>query len=187
MKGTLKAAVFLTLSLCALLSIQTVAHVGATRRVGNVNVNVTIAGKNEGQAQAEEVFTLFVGEYSIHALLSNMEQNWAPIDDAKIEVAFNFDGETRSTATLEPVGKGEYVSLGTFDRPGEWTTQVTLTLKGQAFPLVLELPWEVLPGKASNQSTMWVILSVAIVAPLLLIAVVLFFYLTKKKMAKSAK
>lgn len=170
----------------ALFSMEATAHLGATRRVGNINVNVSIAGKNEGQAQEAEVFELFVGQYSIHVLLSDMENNWAPIEDAQVALAFIFDRETRSSVTLAPAGKGEYVALGTFDQAGQWVTQATLTLKDKTLPLVLELPWEVSPANEADQSTLWVVLSVAVMAPLILIGGVLFFYLTRKK-AKPAK
>lgn len=113
-------------------------------RVDDLNVTLEISRVLEGGPDGDEHVDegLEPGLYEIRLYVQDISQEYAPLEDARVEVSLLRGGRSVEDRELTPRGAGEYVGRVTFPEPGSWVLQVRITRAAWA-PARVEFPLEI--------------------------------------------
>lgn len=148
---------FLTLALSGLallIALDAGGHIGISKRVGNLNLTLSVMGLNEMQGDEGEISSLVPGAYGFQLYLLDIERNYQPVDGAVVQMELSHEGQAQATLDFVSKGQGEYFVEGHFDHAGHWTGTLSIAQEGQ--PLAsAEVDWDVLPAPSQEAVVTW--------------------------------
>lgn len=140
--------------LALLITLDAAGHIGTSKRVGNLNLTLSIIGLNEEQGDGGEISSLVEGTYGFQLYLLDIERNYQPVEGAVVQLELSHDGQVGATLNFASRGQGEYFAEGTFDRAGSWAGALLVAQEGQP-PASVEVAWDVLPAPSQGAVVTW--------------------------------
>lgn len=128
-----------------LIALDATGHVGVSKRVGNLNLTLSVMGLNESHGEEGESSSLRVGAYGFQLYLLDIERSYQPVEGAQVTLELSHNGQVASTLAFASRGSGEYFAQGAFDRAGGWTGRLTIEQQGLP-PATAQVSWDVLPA-----------------------------------------
>lgn len=151
---TLIRTLFLS-GLALLLALDAAAHIGTSRRVGNLNLTLSIMHLNESPDGEDEISTLVEGIYGFQLYLLDIERNYQPVEDAVVRLTLSHDEQEATTLSFTSRGQGEYFAEGGFDRAGSWTGSMSILLGESKSLMSTQFTWDVLPMPSQGADVTW--------------------------------